>query len=95
MLFSSITICPLPRIPLHPVAAAPLLVSLALSDPAREIQPRVFYEKVPGALLYAEDAPARGPLKRLFLYRASTGPEEPEKNPPRAELVSSSDLLNV
>lgn len=44
--------------------------SLALTDPAREIQPRVFYEKIPGTLLYAEEVPARDPLGRLFLYRA-------------------------
>lgn len=53
--------------------------SIALTDPAREIQPRVFYEKIPGTLLYAEEVPARGPLGRLFLYRTAREPEPVEE----------------
>lgn len=45
--------------------------AVSLTDPAREIQPRVFYEKIPGTLLYAEEVPPGGSLRRLFLYRAA------------------------
>ncbi len=52
--------------------------SFLLTDPAREVQPRVFYEKIPGTLLYAEEVPAKSPLRRLLLYRAPQdgSPEE-------------------
>ncbi len=53
--------------------------TLSLSNPADEIQPRVFYEKVPGLLLYAEDIPPGGPLQRLFLYRSSENPDQPDE----------------
>jgi LPS export ABC transporter permease LptG/LPS export ABC transporter permease LptF len=53
--------------------------TIVLTDPAREVQPRVFYEKFPGTLLFAEEAPANEPLRRIFLYRsaeAAGGAEE-------------------
>jgi LPS export ABC transporter permease LptG/LPS export ABC transporter permease LptF len=53
--------------------------SIYLTDPAREIQPRVFYEKIPGTLLYAEEVPPRGELHRLFLYRDAQSPEQEEE----------------
>ena len=53
--------------------------TLSLSNPVDEIQPRVFYEKVPGSLLYAEDIPPGGPLRRLFLYRSPESPDQPDE----------------
>jgi LPS export ABC transporter permease LptG/LPS export ABC transporter permease LptF len=47
--------------------------TVILTDPAREIQPRVFYEKFPGTLLFAEEVPAREPIRRVFLYRSAEG----------------------
>jgi LPS export ABC transporter permease LptG/LPS export ABC transporter permease LptF len=79
----------------HALAARTLL----LSEPAREVQPRVFFEKLPGVLLYAEEVPAHGPLRRLFLYRAPTRPEEAEEmtlaQEARIEYVTSGDELTV
>ena len=48
------------------------------ADINREIQPRVFYERIPNMLIYADAAsPADGILKRVLIYQKSaTGQEE-------------------
>ena len=48
------------------------------SDINREIHPRVFYERIPGMLIYADEAePADGTLSRVLIYqKSSSGQEE-------------------
>ncbi|HEY3175647.1 MAG TPA: LptF/LptG family permease [Candidatus Polarisedimenticolia bacterium] len=48
------------------------------SDINREIQPRVFYERIPNMLIYADAAsPSDGTLRRVLIYQKSpTGEEE-------------------
>jgi hypothetical protein len=44
------------------------------SDLNREIQPRVFFEKIPGLLIYANDAnPADGTLRDVLIYQLPGG----------------------
>jgi len=57
------------------------------ADINREIQPRVFYERIPNMLIYADAAsPEDGTLDRVLIY---------QKTPTGAEDLSSADTLSM
>ncbi len=57
------------------------------SDLNREIQPRTFYEKIPGLLIYADEAnPTDGTLQRVLIHQKTEGGREEISTSGRARI---------
>lgn len=54
---------------------------LATSSLAADLRPRVFYDDLPGAVLFVDEIPpgGQGALQRVFVHQAATGPEDADQ----------------